>query len=290
MPLSIGDAAYDPFIGRQSFPTSAEAIPVFPPEARRRPARWLDTLIALSVADLRVRYGRGAFQLIKWLVDPFALVGVYLVLVTLVLDRPGHAPGLSLACAVIPFQLVLLSAFSAIAAIHGRQNIILNMGFERMLIPIASVVTETIAFGASFLLLVMMMGIYGVAPTVAVLWLPVVLLVCIAFAVACAYPISLFGIWFPHLRPLAGSLVRTLFFLSPGVVPLSEIHGRTHDLLKLNPLTGLFEAFRSLFLYGRSPAAWELLYPLGLAALLLAAFVPVYRREETQFAKIVEMQ
>jgi homopolymeric O-antigen transport system permease protein len=247
-------------------------------------------LIALSAADLRVRYGRGPFQLVKWLLDPFLLVGVYLVLVTLVLDRPGQAPGLSLACAVIPFQLVLLSAFSAIAAIHGRQNIILNMGFNRMLIPIASVVTETIAFGAGFLLLAMMMAIYQIGPTIALLWLPLVVLVCISFAIALAYPISLFGVWVPHLRPLAGSLIRTLFFLSPGVIALAEIHGRTHELLKLNPLTGLFEAFRSILLYGHRPAAWQLVYPLVFSLIALALFVPIYRRDEAQFAKIVEME
>lgn len=250
---------------------------------------WFDVLVALSLADLRSRYGRGSFQIVKWLIDPFALVGVYLALVVLIVNKPGHAPGLSLACAVIPFQLVLLSAFSAIAAVHGRENIILNMGFRRTLIPLASVMTEMVAFAASFLLLAMMMGIYRVAPTVSVLWLPVVLLVSIAFAVACAYPISLFGIWFPQLHTLAGSLVRTLFFLSPGVVPLAQVEGRAHDLLKLNPLSALFESFRAIFLYGHRPAAWELLYPLGVAALILVFVLPIYRREQAQFAKIVEM-
>jgi hypothetical protein len=49
----------------------------------------------------KASYGRGPWQLIKWLIDPFALVGVYLALVTLVLDRPGEASGLSVATAVV---------------------------------------------------------------------------------------------------------------------------------------------------------------------------------------------
>ena len=70
-----------------------------------------------TIADLKVRYGRGGARLIKWIADPFALVGMYLVLVTLVLDRPGEAPGLSLACAVVPFQLVMATVANAMGAV-----------------------------------------------------------------------------------------------------------------------------------------------------------------------------
>src|SRR6185436_7413992 len=69
----------------------------------------LDVLVALTESDLRARYGRGPLRMIKWLLDPFAAVGVYLVLTTFVLDRSGVAPGLSIACAVVPFQLVMSS-------------------------------------------------------------------------------------------------------------------------------------------------------------------------------------
>jgi hypothetical protein len=38
---------------------------------------------------------------------------------------------------------------------------------------------------------------------------------------------------------------------------------------------------------GHSPPAWELLFPLGLALLLIAVFVPVYRRQQRHFAKVL---
>ena len=61
------------------------------------------------------------------------------------------------------------------------------------------------------------------------------------------------------------SLTRAAFFVAPGVVALDQISGDTSDWLRANPLTGLFEAFRSVFLYGESPAAWELLVPCAFA-------------------------
>ncbi len=254
-----------------------------------RTAQYLiDVLLALTHADLHSRYGRGPWQLAKWLLDPFALVGVYLLLVTFVLDRGGTAPGLSLACAVIPFQLLMSTVITGMNAISSRRSIILNMAFDRTLLPVSAVLTETVAFVASLALLVLMMAAYGVAPTVAVLWLPLPLAVTVVLALGLAFPASLFGLWFRDLRVFAISLVRTLFFLAPGLVPLSEIPGRAGDLVRLNPLTGLFESYRDALLFGQRPAAWQLLYPLLIGLGLLAAFFPLYRREQAQFAKVVE--
>lgn len=209
------------------------------------------------------------------------------MLVTLVLDRGGTAPGLSVACAVVPFQLTIAAAINALGAVGMRHQIILNLAFDRVLLPVSAVLTELVAFAASLLLLAGMMAVYGVAPTVAVLWLPLLIGVLVLLATAFAYPASLLGVWLPDLRPLAVSLMRALFFLAPGLVALAAVGGDAHDWLKLNPLTGVFEAFRAVLLYGTSPAAWMLLYPLAFAAAVLAVTVPVYRREQAHFGKLL---
>jgi ABC-type polysaccharide/polyol phosphate export permease len=249
--------------------------------------RSWEVLAALIASDLRARYGRGRFRLLKWLLDPFALVGVYLLLVTFVLDRPGEAPGLSLACAVIPFQLVMMSVTNGIGAVRLRRSILLNTSFPGAMIPLSGALTEAVAFAASISLPVLMMIVYDIQPTAAVLWLPVVLVVNLLLAIAAAYAGSLLGLWFRELRPFLISFVRALFFLAPGLVPLSEVGGEAYDLLRLNPLTGLFEAYRAVLLEGHAPAAWELLYPSAIALLMLAAFLPLYRREAKHFAKVV---
>jgi lipopolysaccharide transport system permease protein len=250
-------------------------------------ASRLDLLLALSRADLRARYGRGRFRLAKWLLDPFALVGVYLILVSVVLHRGGHAAGLSLACAVVPFQLLMMTVGNSLDAVQSRASIVANMRFPRGLLPAASALTEAVAFLANLSLLAVMMAIYGVAPTVALLWLPVVLAINLLLAIGLAYPASLLGLALPELRPALIALVRALFFLAPGLVSLDQITGTSHDLLRINPLTGIVEAYRDVVLRGHSPAAWELLFPLGFACLLFVLFVPVYRRQQRHFAKVL---
>jgi len=261
---------------------------------RRQPAArisalvgLLDLLWVLTQSDLRFRYGRGPWRFIRWFLEPFALVGVYLVLLTFVLDRPGTDVGLSLACAVVPFQFVILTVMNAMGALEVRRPILLNMKFRRMLIPTASAMTESVGFASSFILIILMMAAYKVAPTWNVLWFPLVLLVNLLFAAAAAYPAVIFGIWLRELRAFVISFIRILFFLSPGLVPLSEARPDVRHLLELNPLSGLFEAYRAVFMFGRAPEAWQLLYPLAATAILLVVFFPVYRLEQRQFAKVI---
>jgi lipopolysaccharide transport system permease protein len=249
--------------------------------------RAFDLLRSLTEADLRFRYGRGPSRFIRWLMEPFALVGVYLLLVTFVLDQPGVAPGLSLAAVIVPFQLVISTVGNAMEAVPVRRPILLNMAFERNLIPVSSALTECASFVASFFIIAVMMAAYGIAPTFAFVWLPLVVLVNVYLAVAAAYAASLLGLWLRELKPFLLSFVRMLFFLSPGLVPLSETSPQIRSLLRLNPLTGLFEAYRGIFLYGHAPAAWELLYPTLIGAVLLVVLVPLYRVEQRQFAKVV---
>ena len=249
--------------------------------------RSWDLLLTLSLADLRDRFGRGPGRGVKWLLDPFAVCGVYLVFVTVIVDRPGEAPGLTVACAVVPFQLFIGTCIAALRTVADRGSLILNLGFRRDLLPAAVTLTQTLGFAASLSLLALMMAVYGIAPTPAIAWLLPAIAVNVFFALGCAYPAALFGIWFRDLIPFALSALRVAYFLAPGVIALSEIQGDANTLVRLNPLTGLFEAYRDALLYGQAPAAWELLIPSGFAAAMLLIFVPVFRSEQRHLAKVV---
>jgi lipopolysaccharide transport system permease protein len=258
-------------------------------EDRRPPGPWMrrvHVLAALTRSDLRIRYGRGPWQVVNWLVNPFALVGIY-VLLRVILGRAGNDVALSIACAVVPFQIVLLAFDSATNAVGLREPVLLNRRFDRVLLPPSSVLTEGFAFGASFLMFPIAMAYYGVAPTAALLWLPVVVGATFALALGLAWPAALLGVWLPNIRVFGSQALRILFFAAPGVVSLSEVPRNVRDWIVFNPLTGLFESFRHVFLFGDSPRLWQLAYPTAVGIALTLVFLPLYRREQRHFAKLV---
>ena len=143
----------------------------------------------------------------------------------------------------------------AVFGIQSTAVILLNMAFDRMLLPLSGVLTETVAMGASLVLLAILMACYGIAPTAAVLWLPVLVGVTFALSVSIAYPMTVVGLWYPDLRLFVISVARTLFFVAPGLVALDQVPESAQGWLKVNPLTGIFESFRAVLIHGRAPAA-----------------------------------
>jgi ABC-type polysaccharide/polyol phosphate export permease len=236
--------------------------------------RRMHVLFALARSDLRIRYGRGSWQVVNWFLTPFVLVGVY-VLLRVILNRSGDAVGLSIACAVV------------LNAVSLREPILLNRRFDLMLIPPSAVLTEAVAFATSFVMFPLMMALYAVGPTTALLWLPVVVIATVVLALGAAWPAALLGVWAPSLQVFATQALRIAFFAAPGLIALSEVDPDVRRWIVLNPLSGLFEAFRHVFLYGNSPEFWELAYPVGCGIVLMLIFIPLYRREQRHFSKMV---
>jgi len=260
-------------------------------DERERTARlgaWFEQLLVLTSSDLRSRYGRGRWQLVKWLIDPFALVGVYLLMDTFIFYRRPYAAGLSLACSVIPFQMITMTVQSSLDAVRQRGAILGNMRFRRVLLPFSTALTEACGFAGSLTLLALMIAVYRVAPSAQILWLPVGLVLTLLLGITVAYPVTLIGVWAPDMRGLMMSAVRAAYYLAPGFVTLSTIHGRTQTWVKVNPLTSLFELLRHAVLYRSAPPLWELLVPAGWIIALLLLFVPIYNREQRHFAKLLE--
>jgi ABC-type polysaccharide/polyol phosphate export permease len=226
--------------------------------------------------------------MLKWLFDPFFALGVYFILVAVVLNRGGREQTLVIACSVVPFQLVMTSFTSSLGAVRLRRSILTNMRFERNLLPLSTVLTETVAFGAALTLLAATVALSGVNPTWHALWLVALVPETILLALAFAYPATIFGLLYPDLRSFGVSAIRTLYFLAPSLVVLASVHGIAADLLKLNPLSGVFEGYRSALLYSETPPLWTFAIPLGYCALSFMAFIPLYRAEARHFAKVVE--
>ena len=74
-------------------------------------------------------------------------------------------------------------------------------------------------------------------------------------------------------------------FATPVVYPLHLVGGRLGDLLALNPMAPIIDAYRAVLLRGELPAAGPFALASALSFLFLALGWLVFHRAEFEFAE-----
>ena len=144
-----------------------------------------------------------------------------------------------------------------------------------------------IDFAIAFVILLLMMAYYGIAPTWAVVTLPAFILFAIATALGVGLWLSALNVKYRDVRYTITFLVQFWLFATPVAYASSIVPERWRPLYGLNPMSGVVEGFRWALL-GKSPAPGVLLgVSITVVILILVGGLVYFRRMEAEFADVV---
>jgi len=193
---------------------------------------------------------------------------------------------------IFAFSALLIWTFFANAITHsstsmvGSSNLITKVYFPRMIIPMAAVGAGLVDLIISFPLLVVLSFYYGVDLRWTTLMVPVLVLLTTLLAVGVGMWLSGLNVKYRDVRFALPFVVQLWMFASPIIYPSSMLPLKWRWLIRLNPLTGIIEAFRSC-LFGRELdwAALGISTIITIAVLVYSAYA--FRRVERGFADII---
>lgn len=166
--------------------------------------------------------------------------------------------------------------------------------FPRLVVPLANVVSNLIKFGTQFLLFVLVYAYYlifadvSVLPTWYLLLLPLLVALLAGLALGFGIIISSMTTKYRDLQVLFSFVVQLWMYGTPIVYPLSMITNEKLLLvMKLNPVTGIIEAFKYATL-GAGEFSWGMLgYSFGFMVVLLAVGIVVFNKVQRSFMDTV---
>lgn len=174
------------------------------------------------------------------------------------------------------------NTFLTHAAIFGK------IYFPRMCMPVASIISQLIAFGVRFGVFLVFWLFFllfggGISPNGWLLLVPVLVFVVAGIAMGGGILISALTTKYRDLQQLLGVGLHLAIYASPIFYPLSIVPENWRWLLLANPLTPVLEIFRLAF-FGRS--ALEpvyLLYSVGFMIVVLITGLIMFNRAENNF-------
>ena len=164
--------------------------------------------------------------------------------------------------------------------------------FPRIILPLSKVVSGLVKFLIQFSLFLIVWLYYvfiskTISPTWYVILSPIWLFIMVLLSFCFGIIITSLTTKYRDLTFLIGFGVQLAMYITPVIIPLSEVHGKKKIFFLLNPLTSLFEAFKyGFFGQGTFSPSW-LLYSTGITLVLLVTGIMVFNKVEKRFIDTV---
>jgi len=266
----------------------------------RPPGRWTrlnladlweyrDLLYFLIWRDIKVRYKQTVLGAAWAILQPLLTMIVF----SIVFGRLGKLPSDGIPypvftfAALLPWQLFAYAMTEASNSLIGSQNLITKVYFPRLVIPIAAVLGGLVDFAISFVVLLLLMLGYGIAPTIAVLTIPLFIILVIATALGIGLWLSALNVKYRDVRYTIPFLTQFWLFLTPVAYSSSLVPAKWRILYGLNPMAGVVEGFRWALLGEKDAPGPMLAVSIVIVAVLLITGLYYFRRTEASFADTI---
>jgi homopolymeric O-antigen transport system permease protein len=279
-------------------PASAPAGSATREWVENRPsARWLPRLdlrelwayrelaLFLALRDFKLRYKQTAFGVAWAVVQPLVAALVF----TIVFGRLAGLPSDGLPYAIfvlagmVAWSYVSTAVSAASESLVEHRALVTNVYFPRVLAPLAAVLPSLVDMLISLAILAVFMVAYGVAPSGALVLLPLWVVGLVAVALAAGLWLSALNALYRDVRYALGFVIQLWLFASPIVFPSSLVEGGWRYVYSANPLVGAVDGFRWSLL-GAPPPGREDVVSLGVGVVLLVTGVLYFQKVERQIA------
>jgi lipopolysaccharide transport system permease protein len=236
--------------------------------------------------DVKIRYKQTAIGILWVVLQPV----LNMLAFTLFFGRLAKLPSDGLPypvfyfAALIPWTYFSYSLSSTTNAVVENQRLITKVYFPRLILPISTALSGLVDFAIGFVVLSIFCFAYGILPTLAALWLPVLLLLALFTALGVGLWLSALNALYRDVRYVIPFLIQFWMFASPVAYPSSLVPARWRWLYGLNPMAGVIDGFRWA-ITGRGHAPGLLLLASAFAvALVLLGGLFFFNRMETTVA------
>ena len=239
--------------------------------------------------ELKVRYKQTALGVAWAIIQPFFTMIVF----SLIFGRLAKVPSDGLPypvfafCALLPWQLFAFALTEASNSVVANQRLLTKVYFPRLLMPLASICVGLADFLISFIILIVMMAYYGIAPGVTALTIPLWTLLAMATALGVGLWLAALNVRYRDIRYAVPFLTQIWMYATPVAYASSLVPPAWRPFYALNPMAGVIEGFRWALLGQTSTSATMIPVSLVTVTLLLISGLFYFRRTERTFADIV---
>jgi lipopolysaccharide transport system permease protein len=251
--------------------------------------RYRELLYFMVWRDTIIRYKQTAIGASWAIIQPL----IQMVIFTLIFGKLAKIPTDGVPYPVFAFTgLLPWTYFSQALArgsnsVVGSSNLITKIYFPRLLIPLAATAAPAVDFIFTFVVLLVLMAWFHIAPTWGLLALPLFLGLAFLTAMAMTLWLSSLDVRYRDIGYIVPFLIQIWMYASPVVYPVSVIPEKWRLIYSLNPMAGVIEGFRWALLGKGSPDLMVIAISSAMVLVLLLGGIVYFKQMERTFADVI---
>jgi lipopolysaccharide transport system permease protein len=251
--------------------------------------QFRDLLLSLAARDVKLRYKQTALGIIWVVLQPLLAAGVFSFVFGKVAKLPsdGLPYFLFSFAGLLGWNLFNNTLSKSSICLVGNSQLISKIFFPRLVLPLSTVPSALIDFAVAIVMMAVLLVIYRVPPTPAILLLPVWMALIILLSLGIGLCTAALTVSYRDVQYILPVFLQILLYASPIAYSLSAVPTHLRAWYLINPLSGILEAFRWSLLHTTRPPMGSIIYSsiISLAAVFFGAFS--FKRMERQFADVI---
>jgi lipopolysaccharide transport system permease protein len=250
--------------------------------------RYKDLLYFLVVRGIKAKYAQSVLGIGWAIIQPLVSTLIFTVVFGSIakINSEGVPYFIFSLTALVPWTYFSNTLTDSASSLISNSNLITKVYFPRLVLPLSAAFAKLLDFLIAFILLLIVLFAFGFGITWSIFFLPLLLFILLLTSLGLGMWLSALAVQYRDVKHALTFMVQLLMYAAPVVYPTSNVPTHFQFWYSLNPMVGVIEGFRSIFLH-HQPMPWNfILNGVVVALLIFVGGAFYFRKMEKNFADV----
>jgi len=258
-------------------------------ESLREFISYRELLWHWALRDIKVRYKQTIFGVAWAIIQPFCMMIIF----TLIFGKFAKISSDGFPYPVFSYVALVPWTFFSHSVNTGSMGLVSNISlvtkayFPKEILVLAPTLAYLIDFAIAETIFIGLALYFHVDFHATIFWLPVLVFLQLFFTWAVGLFLATLNVFYRDVKYALSLLMQIWMYATPIVYPLSQVPANLRNFYLLNPMAGIINGYRQIFLQGQSPGGMSFLLTTGGVFLLFIVAYLFFKRLELKFADII---
>lgn len=251
--------------------------------------KYFSYAIRSAKADLKSEVANSYLDWLWWLIEPFCTMLIYTLIFGVVFNASEQYFPVFIFVGITMWGFFSRSISGSVNMVRMNRAIITKVYMPKYILLFSKMLVNGFKMLVSFGIVILMMIVFGVAPTVNIIWAVPIFLILFLFTFGVGTIMMHYGVYVSDLSYITGIVLNMLMYLTGTFYSVAKrIPAPFGELLeKCNPVAFLISSMRNALLYGQAPDLMLMLvWTVASFVLIILGTLTIYNNENA-YVKVI---